>query len=292
MDSSGAKLDEGVAIQASFRKLLYKGMRFTRHGGKLIFLMGKNVFGGASIFSMCGYARLYSPGSRISMTGPRVLEKYNKCGYETIHKIISSEIRIEQDISSYWTSSLREVQERVEVLLGKSATFGVYQEEKTLNNINSGNKISERVAVHADNIMCLGNSPPAASDILSLAKIIECWNGNKNIVINCDWESHSILLADEITYQSRMLFLLSNKIYEKSCNGFSIETRVFGEISGGLYIALAAASQVFSITSKAQVYSLPSVIIDIIKSDSERKETEVDLVELGVVDKYLGASNE
>ena len=92
------------------------------------------------------------------MTGPRVLEKYNKCGYETIHKIISSEIRIEQDISSYWTSSLREVQERVEVLLGKSATFGVYQEEKTLNNINSGNKISERVAVHADNIMCLGNS--------------------------------------------------------------------------------------------------------------------------------------
>ena len=292
LDSSGAKLDEVGAIQASFRKLLYKGMRFTHLTRKLIFLMGKNVFGGASLFSMCGGARLYSPGSRVSMTGPRVLEKYNECNDEEIHAIISSEIRVKQDISSYWTINVRAIEESIEILLDQSAMQGRREREKILNNIIDSNKFSERVAIHDDKIICIGNRPPAAIDILSLAKIIKCWNGEKHIVINCEWESHSVLLDDEITYQSQTLFFLSNKIYEKSCDGFSVETRSFGDISGGLYIAIAAPSQVFSIKSGAKVHSLPSTIIDIIKSDSEREELEEDLVELGVIDKYLGASNE
>lgn len=292
LDSSGAKLDEGVAIQASFRKLLFKGMKFSRHGGKLIFLMGRNVFGGASIFSMCGHARLYSPGTRISMTGPRVLEKYNECNYEKIREVISSERRAEQDLSACWISDSREAEQKIELLFSNPDMTGVYNEVKTVSNITVGHKVSERVVIHDDSIMCLGNRPPSAIDLLSLAAIIEQWSFNKNIIINCEWESHSILIDDETAYQSRMLFLLSNKIYEKNCNGFNVEIRIDGEISGGLYIALAAASQVFSITNEAKVYSLPSIIIDIIKSDNERKETKVDLLKLGVVDKYTGVDNE
>ena len=292
LDSSGAKLDEGVAIQASFRKLIYQGMKFSRQGGKLIFLMGKNVFGGASMFSMCGHARLYSPDTRISMTGPRVLQEYNKCCYEKIRKIISSEQRVDQDASAYWVTNCSEVEKNIEFLFGSNDVTRVYDEVKTAINIAGKDRFSERVVVLDGNIVCLGNRPPSAIDIMSLAATIDQWDSGKNIIIRCEWESHSVSIEDEVTYQSRFLFLLSNKVYEKNSSGFNVEIRVDGEISGGLYIALAAASHMFSITKKAKVYSLPSMIIDIIKSDKERRENEVDLLLVGVVDKYLEAGDE
>lgn len=291
LNSSGAKLDDGVAIQASFRKLIGRVLEFKYLGGKLIFLLGRNVFGGASLLAMSGETRFYSENTRVSMTGPRVLEVSDEHNEEYVESVISRASRVKADPSAVYLDG--EGGKEAEALLScavLSCTGEHYEELYSLSRmVGEEGFFSERVVVGPEGIECIGNTPPAPVDILALASAINCWALPGGIKINSEWSSHSILAKHEESYQSKLLYMLSEVMYKKRRAGNHITCYLLENISGGLYIALSAGSDEVYAKDGVEIESLPPQIISAIKS-SEIKHVSIScpcLVEAGVIDGFF-----
>lgn len=272
LDSSGAKLDDGVAIQASFRKLIGRTLQFRYSGGKLVFLLGRNVFGGASILAMSGETRFYSENTRVSMTGPRVLKVSEGEDEEYIESIISCGLRVKADPGAVYIDG--DSSEKVRELL-RNALFscsGKFYEEfySVSRMLRDGRLFLDRIVVEPESISCIGNAPPSPLDILSLASVIDAWTLPGTIKINCEWSSHSILAKHEESYQSKILYMLSEVMYRKRKAGNHVVCYFLDNISGGLYIALSAGSDEVYAKDGVEVESLPSQVISVIKKSGSK----------------------
>src|SRR5690554_5780070 len=122
LNSSGARLNEGDGIQASFRKLLNATLAFRSEGHRIVVLMGKNVFGGASLLAMSGHTRIYSETTRVSMTGPRVMEGQSENQSHDIRAIIAAENRARNDALGVWAESLDDVKKHLYQALSHSGS--------------------------------------------------------------------------------------------------------------------------------------------------------------------------
>ena len=74
LDSSGAKVDEGVAGLGAFRRLLREALMTRTAGVPMLALLGRSCFGGASLLACLCDARLYSKETLLAVSGPAVIE--------------------------------------------------------------------------------------------------------------------------------------------------------------------------------------------------------------------------
>jgi len=291
LNSSGAKLDDGVAIQASFRKLIKKAMEFKFSGGNLLFLLGRNVFGGASMLAMSGAARLYSDNTRVSMTGPRVLEVSDRDSKEYVESVISRASRVKADPGAIHLDGdgVKDVGELLRCALF-SCEARCYEEFFSLSRmVGREGFSSERVVVKPEGISCTGNEPPTPVDLLTLINAIDSWSLGDVIKIYCEWSSHSILAKHEESFQSKLLYMLSEAMYKKRKSGNNIVCYLMENISGGLYISLSSGSDEIYAKDGVEVESLPSQIISTIKKNekSSISSNVPCLLKAGVIDGYF-----
>lgn len=288
LDSSGAKLDDGVAIQAAFRELITKAIKFKSEGGRLVFLLGRNVFGGASILAMSGAVRIYSNNTRISMTGPRVLEVDGDDRGGCIESVISRASRMKVDSGAVYCGSYDSAIKALE-----SATFPLSKND--YDEFYSSSKylcyqggLTEKVVVTDEGVECIGKEPPSPFDLFSLASAISGWSAGKDIYVSCEWSSHSIKLCHEESLQSKLLYMLAEKIYEKRLDGYRVICLLKENISGGLYISLSAGCDEIVASRGVRVESLPIQIISAIKGAPQQEDGNVsNLLELGVIDNFV-----
>jgi len=73
LDSAGAKVSEGLAALGAFRLLFRAGLDAAFAGAPLAALLGRNCFGGASMLAHLAAHRLFSPATRLGMSGPAVI---------------------------------------------------------------------------------------------------------------------------------------------------------------------------------------------------------------------------
>lgn len=73
LDSAGAKISEGLAALGAFRALYRAALDAALHGAPLAAVLGRNCFGGASMLAHLAPQRLFSPGTRLAMSGPAIL---------------------------------------------------------------------------------------------------------------------------------------------------------------------------------------------------------------------------
>lgn len=74
LDSSGLRVDEGYLGLGAFRRL-YRGLLDTILGGaRVLALPGRGCFGGASLLACLCEARVFTPSSRLAVSGPGVIE--------------------------------------------------------------------------------------------------------------------------------------------------------------------------------------------------------------------------
>lgn len=290
INSAGAKLDEGVAIQASFRRLIHKSVELKMSDLKFIVLMGKNVFGGASMLSMCGDCRLYEENTKISMTGPKILERHNQLDSNEVDKVISSLSRVKVDESGYLITKEEQVERVIDFELFTSKNLKSYKNNDLERFIKTNNYQSGRVKFDENKIRCIGIESPSVSDLITLITIVDKFSTEETNTIECQWASHSLDFHSESFLQSKRLIDLVVVLRKKSLSGCKINTLITNSISGGLYIALAAGSEKITLQKGAEVLSLPIDIINLIKTNkvvapSPSEETsEKELVDLGVVD--------
>ncbi|WP_298450682.1 hypothetical protein [uncultured Marinobacter sp.] len=285
LNSSGARLNEGDGIQASFRKLLNAALVFRSEGHRIVVLMGKNVFGGASLLAMSGHTRIYSEATRVSMTGPRVLEGQPENQPHDIRAIIAAKSRVRNDAFGVWSESLDDVKEHLlHALSNRDPAPGGAELVKASNLLFA----SSRVQVSQSGIRCIDTHPPHINDLLALILAVSKWDSSVELVITCEWLCHSLDAADENAYQSYWLFSVSETIYRKQKEGCQITCHFAKDVSGGLYIALAAAVTEVTAASGVGVQALPYGIVDQIVTSATARKKEIELIELKIIDRIEG----
>ena len=73
LDSAGARVSEGLRALGAFRGLYRAALDAVRGGMPLACVLGRNCYGGASMLAMLGSARLFSPETRLAMSGPAII---------------------------------------------------------------------------------------------------------------------------------------------------------------------------------------------------------------------------
>lgn len=285
LNSSGARLNEGDGIQASFRKLLNAALAFRSEGHRIVVLMGKNVFGGASLLAMSGHTRIYSEATRVSMTGPRVLEGQPANQPHDIRAIIAADNRTRNDAFGVLAESLDDVKEHLQQALSHIGSTPVGAELVNASKLPFG---SSRVRVDQSGIRCTDTRPPQINDLLALIVKVAEWDRWDELVITCEWPCHSLDAADENAFQSYWLFAVSETIYRKQKAGCPITCHFAEDVSGGLYIALAAAATTVTAAPGVGVQALPYGIVDQIVTSATTHKQEIELIELGIIDHLEG----
>lgn len=74
LDSSGARVDEGIAGLGAFRRLFREALMTRAAGVPMLALLGRSCFGGASLLACLCDARLYSSETLLAVSGPAVIE--------------------------------------------------------------------------------------------------------------------------------------------------------------------------------------------------------------------------
>lgn len=73
LDSAGAKISEGLRALGSFRALYASGLHAALRGVPIAAALGRNCFGGSSMLAHLAHRRLFSPETRLAMSGPAVI---------------------------------------------------------------------------------------------------------------------------------------------------------------------------------------------------------------------------
>jgi acetyl-CoA carboxylase beta subunit len=73
LDSAGAKVSEGLAALGAFRGLFHAGLDCALSGAPIAAVLGRNCFGGSSMLAHLARERLFSPATRLAMSGPAVI---------------------------------------------------------------------------------------------------------------------------------------------------------------------------------------------------------------------------
>lgn len=74
IDSAGARLTEGLQALGAFRRLYRRVLEFAARGGRLLALLPRHAFGGASMLAFACERRIYSERTLLAMSGPAIIE--------------------------------------------------------------------------------------------------------------------------------------------------------------------------------------------------------------------------
>lgn len=74
LDSSGARVDQGLVALGGFRRLFREALRAKLEAVPMLALLGRSCFGGASMLACLCDRRIYLPDTRLATSGPAVIE--------------------------------------------------------------------------------------------------------------------------------------------------------------------------------------------------------------------------
>ena len=73
LDSAGAKISEGLKALGAFRAVYRAGLEAVESGAHLAAVLGTNCYGGSSMLAHLSPRRLFSPQTKLAMSGPAIL---------------------------------------------------------------------------------------------------------------------------------------------------------------------------------------------------------------------------
>jgi hypothetical protein len=74
LDSSGARVDEGLAALGAFRRLFRETLLARQAGLPMVAVLGRACFGGASMLACICQRRVYLPTTLLATSGPAIIE--------------------------------------------------------------------------------------------------------------------------------------------------------------------------------------------------------------------------
>lgn len=296
IDSAGARLDAGLAIQGALRALMTDLLDASLAGLPMIALLGRNVFGGASMLAFAASQRCYAPDTVLAMSGPRVLESAGGGSLATVRAAIGGQARcrhggaerlVDDSLPAY-AAALRDwVQE-----LPTGPLPDTLDDERRMLGLRLGETAPPATARFAGRpeqgtLRCGGRACVGAADALQFAALVEQAQSPLELWIDC--AGHSLQLGDENLILSQYLVHLARSVRRRVHRGQAVRLRIAGEISGGIYIAVAGAASSVDIAPEGSVRTLPQTSLSSIltRPDAAISNASADAchyLELGVAD--------
>lgn len=306
IDSAGTRLTAGLPVQGAIRALMREVLDARLAEVPMLAVLGRYAFGSASMLSFSAHARLYSESTQLAMSGPRVLQAAMADGTsrDTVLNRINGISRaavgnadklIADDLEAYAEA----VREWLANPIAASVTReALIQERHHLSQrlSSSAQGAAEGPVLDGDTLRCVMGRSFGAADAVALAEMTEsaCSNAAiRPLVIVMDCPGHSISLQDEEIILSQYLVHLALWLRHLVREGASIRLRITGTLSGGIYIALAAATSSTELAPDATIRTLPvSSLVNIFGSEIQEIADRASYVEWGLVDSVLPSGHQ
>jgi len=298
IDSAGARVSEGVAIQGALRRLFAELLAARAAGLTTIAILGRNVFGGASMLAMSCGIRLYAANTRLAMTGPAVIQNHNSVCAKMVTETIAAPNRLEHDpqgtpVTDGQIATAARLREALQSALARRPTdfetWARLQDSDLRARLasdparNTGNVVQ---VIDCDTVTLRGSRSAGPRDVVQLVDALQAIPPDcDRITLDCEWIGHSTQLADENLLLSQYLGYLCSVIHAIEARGTTVCLRIAGTLSGGLYIALAGAASEVRLAACGRVLTLPQDILDaFVQLPAAPDPDAAVLIEHGVID--------
>lgn len=302
IDSAGARLDAGLAIQGALRALMTELLDASLAGLPMIALLGRNVFGGASMLAFAAAQRCYAPDTVLAMSGPRVLESAGGGSLAAVRAAIGGAARcrhgggerLVDDALPAYAAALRAWLQA----LPRGPLPDILDDERRMLALRLGAAAPAASARFAlgpgpGGLRCSGQTSMGAADALEFATLADPLDAPLDLLIDC--AGHSLHMGDERLILSQYLVHLARTLRRRVHRGQEVRLRIGGATSGGIYIATAGAASSVDIAPGGSVRTLPQASLSSILSRPAAAISNAGAefshyVELGVADSVSALS--
>ena len=300
LDSGGARLTAGLAGLAAFRRMYRAALELRLAGVPMVALLDRNCFGGASMLAMLCSARSASQSTRIGMSGPAIIEAL--AGKQDIDASDRDAVR-----ALFGAGARADAGAIDEVFAGQNLQHGMLlsllrlaagrrldiqaEHEKLKQRLRDAGLATPSTSLaDASQLFCRG-TPVGACEIWQLADAVLRANAAQTIMLPVDCPGQVASRRDELLVLSEYVAHLALCVAEACASGVEIVTRIEGECSGGIYVALAAGVARVEATPAASLRVLPEKAVAVVMGEAPPVETLDDALHTGVVDRLVPERN-
>ena len=320
IDSAGARVSEGLPALGAFRRMFAAALKANVAGAPMSAVLGSNCYGGASMLAaLCG-RRYFNANTRFAMSGPSILAaaagasaiddafraiaevSIGTGGRTKLDGNVGFTGAVEFAAPSSAVSAHRSLEARlVEAkLFAKGMSDSVQRKDLGLLYVN-GYQLSEHDGLlrgtgsdASGSAVVLGSvdrrqmSAARASQLTGRLQAMLTGERPARLQMLFDCDAHSGALEDEKVMLSSYLANLAQSLWLLREAGTRIETVVLGKLGGGIYLALAAASDEVNVIYGGEIQLLPSKAMAAILGESPVAKVEfADYLASGVAEREL-----
>ena len=298
LDSAGARLDAGLAIQGALRRLVRELLDARLAGLPMYALLGHHVFGGASLLAFVAPQRGYAAQTLLAMSGPRVLQGQadSAVGHgDALHAIAAAARCAHAGGERLLGDAAGESRAAVAAWLAASAARASAAQALAADRVSLSQRLGSvasraEASLEAGGLRFRCGQLFGAADALALAGLAARAALRPGpLLLRFDCPGHSLALQDESLLLSHYLAHLALSLRQLVNAGTELRLRIEGEISGGIYVALASAASSVELAPGAVVRTLPRAsLAHILKDGREEPADPARYLEQGVVDAIAG----
>lgn len=297
LDSAGAKVSEGLKALGAFRALYRAGLDAAAAGVPIAALLGRNCYGGASMVAHLAARRLFSPDTRLAMSGPAILA--SSAGMDPLDEMFRAMAEAAMSPASrsaanpdntVWDPGLdlgawlaralvpadfpARHQRLAERLPEKALAPAEAVQRRDLERLypggyrateTAGLLAGEGTGAHGPEafVGIVGKAPLGVDRAWRLAEA--AWSHARHpparLRVFLDCASHATRLDDERVILSEFIVDMAAALHAVASRGTPVETTVLGKAGGGVYVALAAPARPVSAVHGAHIQVLPGAAL-------------------------------
>jgi malonate decarboxylase beta subunit len=298
LDSAGAKISEGLKALGAFRAVYRAGLDAVASGVPLAAVLGANCYGGSSMLAHLAARRLFSPQTKLAMSGPAILAA--AAGMDALDEMframaeaaLAAAARAKACPANFvWDASqdvaawLREALADASDPRARHAALGARiarEAEPAMESVRR--KDLERIydagyeALEGQGLLAgkgkrdgedeafvglVGHKPVGAARAWRFAERV--WKHADNpparLEVYLDCASHAPRLEDERIVLSEFIAGMSGALSALARRGTRVGLTILGQAGGGVYVALAAPAARVASVHGADIQVLPGAAV-------------------------------
>lgn len=296
LDSAGARLTSGLAGLAAFRRMYRAALELRLDGVPMVALLERNCFGGASMLAMLCAVRGALQPARIGMSGPAIIQALagkqdlDASDRDAVRALFGADARARSGaIDDVFTGEHLQ-RDMLASLLWRAANTRLdiqREHEKLKQRLHAAGVAVPTMSIADASQLFRRAIPVGAYEIWQLAEALLQAKDENAITLRIDCPGQAASRQDELLVLSEYVAHLALCIADCCANGSEIVTRIEGECSGGIYVALAAGVARVEATPSANLRVLPEKAVTVVMGEAPPKEALKDALDTGVVDRVV-----
>jgi hypothetical protein len=308
LDSAGAKVSEGLDALGAFRQLFRAGLDAAFSGAPIAALLGRNCFGGSSMLAHLAAHRLFSPATRLGMSGPAVIAAAGKMDpldemfRAMAEAAMSPAARTKaspaneawvpgSDLAAWLSGALAPLEDPAAAFHARHAALAERLGAAAAPPAAEAVRRRDLERIYPDGyearesagllegrgrgargeeafLGLVGGTPLAAHRAWRFAENAWGERGPGTLRVFLDCASHATRLDEEKIVLSEYVVDMSAALAAAARRGLDVQLTILGKAGGGVYVALAAPAARVSSVHGADIQVLPGSAVAAILGES------------------------